>query len=93
MEKSSKDFLYKYLNNESPTGFESSGQKIWMDYMKPYVDSFITDTYGVYDCVLVFLACPLLCHLCLFIALKKELKICKTSRLIKSQKEALLSVL
>jgi putative aminopeptidase FrvX len=40
------EFLEKYLNNASPTGFESEGQKIWMDYLRPYVDSFITDTYG-----------------------------------------------
>ncbi|KVV16112.1 M42 family metallopeptidase [Flavobacterium sp. TMP13] len=39
-------FLESYLNNASPTGYESSGQKIWMDYLKPYVDTFITDTYG-----------------------------------------------
>jgi putative aminopeptidase FrvX len=42
----SLDFLEKYLNNASPTGFESDGQKLWMDYIKPYVDTFITDTYG-----------------------------------------------
>ena len=39
-------FLEKYLNNPSPTGYESGGQKIWMEYLKPYVDTFITDTYG-----------------------------------------------
>jgi len=39
-------FLEKYLNNPSPTGYEAEGQKIWMDYLRPYVDSFITDTYG-----------------------------------------------
>ena len=39
-------FLEKYLNNASPTGYESEGQKIWMEYLKPYVDNFITDTYG-----------------------------------------------
>ncbi len=44
--KSSLDFLEKYLNNASPTGYESEGQKLWMDYLKPYVDTFITDTYG-----------------------------------------------
>lgn len=43
---SSLNFLEKYLNNASPTGFESEGQKIWMEYLKPYVDTFITDTYG-----------------------------------------------
>jgi putative aminopeptidase FrvX len=42
----SRDFLYKYLNNASPTGFESSGQQIWMDYVRPFVDEFIVDTYG-----------------------------------------------
>ncbi len=40
------DFLETYLNNAAPTGYEWSGQKIWMDYLKPYVDEFITDTYG-----------------------------------------------
>ncbi|TDE00984.1 M42 family metallopeptidase [Flavobacterium hiemivividum] len=46
LKKSSITFLEKYLNNASPTGFEAEGQKIWMDYLKPYVDTFITDTYG-----------------------------------------------
>jgi putative aminopeptidase FrvX len=40
------EFLYKYLNNASPTGFESSGQQIWLDYLKPYIDEKITDVYG-----------------------------------------------
>lgn len=39
-------FLENYLNNASPTGYEAEGQKLWMDYLRPYVDSFITDTYG-----------------------------------------------
>ena len=46
LNKKSMDFLEKYLNNASPTGYEWEGQKIWMDYLKPYVDEFITDTYG-----------------------------------------------
>ena len=41
-----KQFLYKYLNNPSPTGFEASGQQIWLDFIKPYVDEFYTDSYG-----------------------------------------------
>lgn len=40
------EFLYKYLNNASPTGFESSGQQIWLDYLKPYIDEQLTDVYG-----------------------------------------------
>ncbi|MBX2840754.1 MAG: M42 family metallopeptidase [Flammeovirgaceae bacterium] len=46
MKKESKKFLYKYLNNASPTGFESAGQRIWLDYLKPYIDDYFTDTYG-----------------------------------------------
>lgn len=46
MDKQSKKFLEKYLNNSSPTGFESSGQQIWLDYITPYIDEHFTDTYG-----------------------------------------------
>ena len=46
LSKNSLKFLEKYLNNPSPTGYEWEGQKIWMDYLRPYVDDFITDTYG-----------------------------------------------
>ncbi|MDG1160175.1 MAG: M42 family metallopeptidase [Flavobacteriales bacterium] len=44
--KKSESFMYKYLNNASPTGFESSGQQIWLDYIRPYIDEEIIDTYG-----------------------------------------------
>ena len=46
MDQQSTDFLYKYLNNASPTGFESSGQKIWLEYISSYIDEYISDTYG-----------------------------------------------
>ena len=46
LNKKSMSFLEQYLNNAAPTGYEWEGQKIWMDYLKPYVDTFITDTYG-----------------------------------------------
>ncbi len=42
----SYSFLRDYINNPSPTGFESSGQKLWLEYIKPYVDSSFTDPYG-----------------------------------------------
>ena len=42
----SEKFLIEYLTNHSPTGFESSGQKLWLNYVKPYVDTHIVDTYG-----------------------------------------------
>lgn len=39
-------FLKNYLNNASPTGFESSGQKLWLDYITPYIDTHFVDPYG-----------------------------------------------
>ena len=39
-------FLKKYINNASPTGFESEGQKLWLSYIKPYIDDYFVDTYG-----------------------------------------------
>ncbi|MDA0913178.1 MAG: M42 family metallopeptidase [Bacteroidetes bacterium] len=44
--KASEAFLEAYLNNASPTGFESSGQQLWLDYIRPYIDDHIIDTYG-----------------------------------------------
>jgi len=44
--ESSLAFLKKYLNNASPVGFETSGQKLWLEYLKPYVDTQFTDPYG-----------------------------------------------
>lgn len=42
----SKKFLEKYLNTQSPTGWEDKGQRVWLDYIKPYVDKTYTDAYG-----------------------------------------------
>jgi putative aminopeptidase FrvX len=39
-------FLKKYINTPSPTGFESGGQKLWIEYLKPHVDEIFTDPYG-----------------------------------------------
>lgn len=46
MDSQSKNFLTSYLNNFAPTGFEWGGQQLWLDYLKPYMDSWFTDTYG-----------------------------------------------
>lgn len=46
LNQKSLDFLEQYLNNASPTGYETEGQKLWLDYLKPYVDTTFTDTYG-----------------------------------------------
>ena len=42
----SEKFLSEYINNPSPTGFESGGQKMWLDYILPYIDEHFVDTYG-----------------------------------------------
>lgn len=39
-------FFEQYINNPSPTGFEWEGQRLWLDYLKPYVDDTFTDAYG-----------------------------------------------
>ncbi|MGB0863455.1 MAG: M42 family metallopeptidase [Saprospiraceae bacterium] len=39
-------FLEKYINNPSPTGFEAAGQRVWLDYLEPYIDEWRTDNYG-----------------------------------------------
>ena len=45
-EKKSLNFLEKYLNTASPTGYEQNGQKIWTEYIKPFVDEVRVDHYG-----------------------------------------------
>jgi putative aminopeptidase FrvX len=42
----SEAFLKRYLNNASPTGFEWEGQKLWLDYIAPYIDEWDIDNYG-----------------------------------------------
>ena len=44
--ESSNAFLKDYLNNASPTGFESEGQKLWLKYIEPFVDESFIDNYG-----------------------------------------------
>src|ERR1700749_2927979 len=39
-------FFENYINNPSPTGFEWTGQKMWLDYIKPYIDEHYVDNYG-----------------------------------------------
>jgi putative aminopeptidase FrvX len=44
--KVNKKFLYDYLNAYAPVGQEQEGQKIWIDYVSPYVDEMFIDSYG-----------------------------------------------
>lgn len=40
------DFFQTLINTPSPTGFESTGQKVRLEYIKPYVEKTYTDSYG-----------------------------------------------
>jgi putative aminopeptidase FrvX len=42
----SLEFLKNYHNTHSPVGFETPGQKVWLNYIKPYIHSHIVDAYG-----------------------------------------------
>src|SRR6201747_2939042 len=44
--ENSMTFFKNYINNASPVGFESSGQKLWLEYLKPYIDTHFSDPYG-----------------------------------------------
>src|SRR6476660_3938343 len=46
LKENSLSFLRSYINNPSPVGFESGGQKLWMEYLKANVDTTFTDPYG-----------------------------------------------
>ncbi|MBK9981148.1 MAG: M42 family metallopeptidase [Saprospiraceae bacterium] len=46
IDKKARKFLKDYLSNASPTGNETKGQEIWIDYITPYVDEWHTDVYG-----------------------------------------------
>lgn len=46
MHRESEAFLFEYLNNVAPVGYETAGQKLWLDYLRPYIDEELTDTYG-----------------------------------------------
>lgn len=39
-------FFRNYINTPSPVGFEFTGQRLWIDYIRPYVDDVFTDPYG-----------------------------------------------
>ncbi len=45
-DKAAEKFLYEYLKNASPTGYEAPGQKLWLDYIDQYCDEWHLDNYG-----------------------------------------------
>jgi len=46
MREPSLKFLEKLINTPSPSGFEMRGQRVWLDYVKPFADATETDAYG-----------------------------------------------
>lgn len=44
--KTSKEFLYDYLNAYAPVAQETEGQSIWKTYVEQYCDSMHYDAYG-----------------------------------------------
>lgn len=40
------NFFKNYINTPSPVGFEYTGQRLWIDYVRPFVDEIFTDPYG-----------------------------------------------
>lgn len=45
-DKKSSQFLEELLITPSPTGYESKGQKVWMDYLSQFSDKVESDPYG-----------------------------------------------
>lgn len=39
-------WIKKYIKNSSPSGNEVNGQRIWLDFIKPYIDDHFVDNYG-----------------------------------------------
>jgi endoglucanase len=46
MRSASLKFLENLINTPSPSGFETRGQRVWLDYVKKYADKTETDAYG-----------------------------------------------
>ena len=51
MHETSLNFLRTLVNTPSPTGQEVMGQRVWLDYVKPFADETFSDAYG--NCVAV----------------------------------------
>jgi len=46
MEQDRRAFLEELLNTASPSGFETTGQRAWVDYVAEFADEVRTDDYG-----------------------------------------------
>ena len=43
MRESSLNFLRTLVNTPSPTGHETRGQRVWLDYVQPLADETFSD--------------------------------------------------
>ncbi|MGM0399473.1 MAG: M20/M25/M40 family metallo-hydrolase [Halobacteriota archaeon] len=46
MDAHRRDFLEELLETPSPSGFETEGQRVWLDYVERFADETRTDAYG-----------------------------------------------
>jgi endoglucanase len=46
MRDESLQFLERLVNTPSPSGHEARGQRVWLDYVKPFADETFSDAYG-----------------------------------------------
>jgi putative aminopeptidase FrvX len=51
MREASLTFLQTLVNTPSPTGHEVRGQRVWLDYARPFAEETFSDAYG--NCVAV----------------------------------------
>ncbi|HVR36754.1 MAG TPA: M42 family metallopeptidase [Methylomirabilota bacterium] len=51
MRKESLEFLRTLVNTPSPSGHESRGQRVWLEYVRPLAEKTYADAYG--NCVAV----------------------------------------
>lgn len=51
MRTESLEFLRTLVNTPSPSGHEARGQRVWLDYVKPFAEETFSDAYG--NCVAV----------------------------------------
>src|ERR1700677_2049052 len=46
MRAESLQFLEQLVNTPSPSGHEARGQRVWLDYVKPFAEETFSDSYG-----------------------------------------------
>src|SRR6201998_1770329 len=46
MREASLHFLRTLVNTPSPSGHETRGQRVWLDYAKQFADETFSDAYG-----------------------------------------------